>query len=499
MTTNGTLDTRLSQNLTKTYEIPCNIEYDRFSSFKVGGGNGIWLVHCPSGVKAYFATENNFDKKTPLNDENRGMRFAEIGAEGITKLYDNFYIFTEGKSADDKLIITISSQESAVEPILGNASGNIAKLDEVGGFSTNAINDLSRAVLGGVCPKCNTNRFQKQILITGGYEFAPNQNAQGMKLYHFPLGKDFKISSLGLRDDNLYRIRQVGHFDIGQARRDIDGTILYRAKKSNEVTYNYTSPTLSLSRNTTAACALPTGNFTDLIFNEDNSQVTFSSKGTLSITTSSTHKRLEVDNSQTFDLIWTDIDSLNEIYNTNTNRKIPDYTNIWGNGKHTTYYGAQCYDGTAYINYNCRFTGFFIKDSTTDTAAATTTTFYSIYQSAHLSLIKEIDSPSYTDAPSGVSSSFSNLLTSLTLPYYQKFDLWGQKVRHSNKNDIINNYEGTGINANSFDLVVSGATLNAYDNFMLGFNVTNLYNPDLKLTASSADCHSSMILEITEL
>ena len=487
MTTNGTLDTRLSQNLTKTYEIPCNIEYDRFSSFKVGGGNGIWLVHCPSGVKAYFATENNFDKKTPLNDENRGMRFAEIGAEGITKLYDNFYIFTEGKSADDKLIITVSSQESAVEPILGNASGNIAKLDEVGGFSTNAINDLSRAVLGGVCPKCNTNRFQKQILITGGYEFAPNQNAQGMKLYHFPLGKDFKISSLGLRDDNLYRIRQVGHFDIGQARRDTDGTLVYTAKKSNNVSYSFNGVYFTKESSSVCNSAFIKG-LTQYTINDNKDSVTFSSDYLVGNIKNSRN----FNKTKTFNLTWTDFEGINEIYNSAINSPILDNRRLFCALNAP---GLPDIGGEFSVNFN----GFFIKDATTYTAATATTTFYSIYQSAHLSLIKEIDSPSYTDAPSGVSSSFSNLLTSLTLPYYQKFDLWGQKVRHSNKNDIINNYEGTGINANSFDLVVSGATLNAYDNFMLGFNVTNLYNPYLKLTASSADCHSSMILEITEL
>lgn len=491
--TNGTLDTRLKQELTQKFEIPCNIEYDRFSGFRIGGGNGIWLVHCPSGVKAYYATENNFDKKIPLNQENRGMKYAEIGNEGITKLYDNFFIFTEGTSADDKLIIMVSSQESAVEPILGNASGNIAQLDEVGGFSTNAINDMTRAVLGGVCPKC-TSKFQQQIEISGDFTFATNLNAQGLKLYHFPLGKDTKIKDLNLKNDTLYRIRQIGHFDIGQSRRDTDGTQLWRYLISNEVNYKF-QKIIGGATQQSYACAYG-GAETFMVFNDDYSKVTFSTKGTLWLESDDIKSYItEVDNEQTFDLTYEQADSLNEVYSNTNNTKL-NMTKIAYGGRPLNHF---CFYNTAYSGTKIDYTNRFVKDVQQMTAAATTTSYFSIYQTAHLSIVKEIDSPDYINAPEGITNNFSNLYTSLKQPFYKVFDLWGQKVRHSNRNDVINNYEGTGLNINSNDIVVSGAILNQYDKFMIGWNVTNLYNPELKLTASAANCHSSIILEITEL
>lgn len=544
MTNNGTLDTRLSQNLIHTYRIPCNVEYTKLRPFKIGGGNGIYIAHRPSGVKVWYATENNFESRKRLDSENRGTQYAEIGKEGLTKLYDNFYIYTEGTSADDKLEIEVTSAESSITPLLGNASGRIDEVESLGGLTQNAINDISRAVVGGLCPKCN-NTFKLQVPIIGNFNFASNFNAQGMRLYHFPLG-DRKISEFKFKNDTLYRIRQIGHFDIGQSRMEGDGTDLWRYKTADRIVfgypyYNYFACShtddwwgnypmkISFEGLNTNNPRLKIGGGMAWVRNDRVGYNGYTFCGKKDILDNLVNRQKKELDPTPQDIIKTmigvdikeaargklytvhgiqptdsnfnrfleenfieipfsnivDKDSVNEILD-NCNPFSLWYRNFGSN--------SNCQQKRGQI---LEFTPIFAV--TKDTASARTESYYDIWISSHLSLIKEIDSPTYREKNNFISSEFSNLYACDVQPYYQKFDLWGQKVRHSNNNGVVINYEGSGKDINSFDLVVSGETLNQYDKLMLGFNVSNLYNPALKLTKSTANCHSSIILEINEL
>lgn len=134
--TNGILDTRLSQNLVKEFNIPANIEYGEHSPFKIGGGNAIWITHIPPNVKVWFSTNQNKDDAQRLDYMNRGMRYLEIGNEGITRIYDNFYIFTEGTDDNDFIKVCVSTEGANVEPILSSNTNQIDQVDMVGKIET---------------------------------------------------------------------------------------------------------------------------------------------------------------------------------------------------------------------------------------------------------------------------------------------------------------------------------------------------------------------------
>lgn len=139
---NGTLDTRLPQNIIRNFEIPTNIEYDRLNPFKIGGGNAIWATYFPPNVKVWFSTTPNFDSAQRLDYMNRGMRFNAIGSDGLQQQYDNFYIFTEGKW-DDVVKIAVSSQGDMVEPILSSNTGDIDSVGRVASIMKMPVNGAS--------------------------------------------------------------------------------------------------------------------------------------------------------------------------------------------------------------------------------------------------------------------------------------------------------------------------------------------------------------------
>lgn len=139
---NGTLDTRLPQNIVRNFEIPANVEHDKLNPFKIGGGNAIWTTHLPPNVNVWFSTNSNFDNAQKLDYMNRGMRFNAIGADGIQQQYDNFYIFTEG-TWDDVIKISVSSQGDMVEPILSNNTGDIENISRVAAITKMPVNGAS--------------------------------------------------------------------------------------------------------------------------------------------------------------------------------------------------------------------------------------------------------------------------------------------------------------------------------------------------------------------
>lgn len=139
---NGTLDTRLPQNVIRNFEIPANVEHDKLNPFKIGGGNAIWATHLPPNVSVWFSTNPNFDNAQKLDYMNRGMRFMSIGSDGLQQQYDNFYIFTEG-TWDDSIKIAVSSQGDMVEPILSSNTGDIENVGRVAAISKMPVNGAS--------------------------------------------------------------------------------------------------------------------------------------------------------------------------------------------------------------------------------------------------------------------------------------------------------------------------------------------------------------------
>lgn len=139
---NGTLDTRLPQNIIRNFEIPTNVEHDKLNPFKIGGGNAIWATHLPPNVNVWFSTNPNFDNAQKLDYMNRGMRFMSIGSDGLQQQYDNFYIFTEG-TWNDTIKIAVSSQGDIVEPILSNNTGDIENVGRVAKITRMPVNGAS--------------------------------------------------------------------------------------------------------------------------------------------------------------------------------------------------------------------------------------------------------------------------------------------------------------------------------------------------------------------
>ena len=210
MTTNGTLDTRLSQNLVKEFEIPANKEYDKFNPHKIGGGNAIWITHIPPNVKVWFSTNQNFDNAQRLDYMNRGMRYAEIGSEGITRIYDNFYIFTEGTDENDIIKICVSTYGSEVEPILSSNTNQIDQVDAVGKIG--AV-DLVKSIES--IKQLYFKPPMLEIKIQGQFEGIQLTKKITKRLCVLPLGKDAKLNTLGFNNDKWYRIKVNGHADIG--------------------------------------------------------------------------------------------------------------------------------------------------------------------------------------------------------------------------------------------------------------------------------------------
>lgn len=221
--TNGTLDTRLDQNLVKEFNIPANKEYNKFNPFKIGGGNAIWITHIPPNVKVWFSTNQNFDNAQRLDYMNRGMRYLEIGGEGMTRIYDNFYIFTEGVVDDDFIKICVSTQGANVEPILSSNTNQIDQVDAVGKIgSVNLIKSIEQLYYK---PPIH------QIRIQGEFK-GLNSSSTPERYVVFPMGKDNTIKTLKLLDNKFYKISILGHFDIGPGDESDTG-------ESSSTVYNF--------------------------------------------------------------------------------------------------------------------------------------------------------------------------------------------------------------------------------------------------------------------
>ena len=217
MTTNGTLDTRLSQNLVKEFEIPANKEYDKFNPHKIGGGNAIWITHIPPNVKVWFSTNQNFDNAQRLDYMNRGMRYAEIGSEGITRIYDNFYIFTEGTDENDTIKICVSTYGSEVEPILSSNTNQIDQVDAVGKIG--AVDSVKQLYF---------EPPMLEVKIMGRFAGIKLPSNVTSNFIMFPLGAK-KNTDLGFKNNKWYKVKITGSFDVSSgptALDDVTATIL---------------------------------------------------------------------------------------------------------------------------------------------------------------------------------------------------------------------------------------------------------------------------------
>lgn len=220
--TNGTLDTRLDQNLVKEFNIPANKEYDKFNPFKIGGGNAIWITHIPPNVKVWFSTNQNFDNAQRLDYMNRGMRYLEIGNEGMTRIYDNFYIFTEGVVDDDFIKICVSTQGANVEPILSSNTNQIYQVDLVG-----CIDDIGKNFQRKIAESIQSFYAAPKLLYTylmsGEYQRLV-ETVNDIRGQRIAIPFDKTIKEIGFKNDKFYKIEIFGHFDIGIKEDSSEGS-----------------------------------------------------------------------------------------------------------------------------------------------------------------------------------------------------------------------------------------------------------------------------------
>lgn len=121
---------RLSSTLANNIKLDSNVEHE---AEKIAGGNIIWLVNRPAGVKIYVNSTPDRTGALVLNEANRGYKWEELGEYGSLKLYDNFYIWTEGTNLNnEKIELQISPNADIITPILGNTADKINSVSSVG-------------------------------------------------------------------------------------------------------------------------------------------------------------------------------------------------------------------------------------------------------------------------------------------------------------------------------------------------------------------------------
>lgn len=201
---------RLSQTLANNIKLDSIIEHN---AEKLCGGNMIWLVSRPAGVQIYINSIPDRTSALILNEANRGYKWEDLGQYGDLKLYDNFYIWTEGTNINnDKIEIQISPNADIITPILGNTADKIDKIDTIENFSQNALIQLSNAIY-------NYNTFIQdastiRILDTGKFSFRTNEANKQFRYCHF-ISDNGLVSDFNLIDNQYYKIEIFGHIDIG--------------------------------------------------------------------------------------------------------------------------------------------------------------------------------------------------------------------------------------------------------------------------------------------
>lgn len=201
---------RLSSTLANNIKLDSNVEHE---AEKIAGGNIIWLVNRPAGVKIYVNSTPDRTGALVLNEANRGYKWEELGEYGSLKLYDNFYIWTEGTNLNnEKIELQISPNADIITPILGNTADKIDKIDTIENFSQNALIQLSNAIY-------NFNTFINDanlisIADTGRISYRTNETNKQFRFLHLFTDTGL-ISEFNLKNDEYYRFNIFGHIDIG--------------------------------------------------------------------------------------------------------------------------------------------------------------------------------------------------------------------------------------------------------------------------------------------
>lgn len=205
-----TYNNRLEATLANNIKLDANVEYN---AERLCGGNMIWLVNRPAGVKVYINAISDRSSAMVLNEANRGYKWKDIGQYGDLKQYDNFYLWTEGVNISEKLELQISPNAEILEPILGNTADKIDKIAEIGGFSTQALIDLNNAI-NNYNSFLNNDGKILEIVDTGKISYRTNEVDRQFRFLHFltPTGR---IADLELNDLEYYRVNLFGHIDIG--------------------------------------------------------------------------------------------------------------------------------------------------------------------------------------------------------------------------------------------------------------------------------------------
>lgn len=197
---------RLSSTLANNIKLDSNVEHE---AEKIAGGNIIWLVNRPAGVKIYVNSTPDRTGALVLNESNRGYKWEELGEYGSLKLYDNFYIWTEGIDVyNEKIELQISPNADIITPILGNTADRIENIGIVNNIGDNAKKGIYES---------NKLLFSTKNLLYLDYVNASWEMPQELRENNNALIFITELADFGqliFDEKKLYKITLEGHLDI---------------------------------------------------------------------------------------------------------------------------------------------------------------------------------------------------------------------------------------------------------------------------------------------
>lgn len=192
------------QNLVyKTFELNTDIEH-KAKPINISGATTIRLTNIPSNVKCWISTESNGTNLYPLI--NRGDGWSNLP----NPLY-NLYIYTEGTTIDNEKIILNYTGQNDFFIYGNNSSERIDRIGTIDSFSDKSLVQINNAIFNTY----SKNKPIIEVFLTGEIEYEKR-----IMVAHLPIDS---IASLGLKNDEYYRIHQVGHFDLGQKEETAQG------------------------------------------------------------------------------------------------------------------------------------------------------------------------------------------------------------------------------------------------------------------------------------
>lgn len=193
------------QNLVyKTFELNTDVEH-KAKPINISGATTIRLTNIPSNIKCWISTESNGTNLYPLI--NRGDGWSNLP----NPLY-NLYIYTEGTTIDNEKIILNYTGQNDFFIYGNNSSERIDRIGAIDSFSDKSLVQINNAIFNTY----SKNKPIIEIFLTGEIEYRKE-----IMVAHLPIDS---IASLGLKNDEYYRIHQVGHFDLGQKEESEQGS-----------------------------------------------------------------------------------------------------------------------------------------------------------------------------------------------------------------------------------------------------------------------------------